>query len=64
MKKIITIATALALTAALAVPTSAATGGFDIGKAQKSINKATVEIVSKPDFNWSDWLSDLLARWL
>lgn len=62
MKKIITFVSALAIVAALAAPASAATGGFDIGKAQPSINKAVTEIVSKPSFNWNTWLNNLLAR--
>ena len=57
MKKFITT---IAIVMALATPASAATIGFDVSKALPSINKAVSEIVSKPSFNWSAWLSNLL----
>ena len=63
MKKIITFVSALAIVSALAVPASAATFSFDIGKAQNSINKAVSEMVNKPTFDWSAWLNNLLARY-
>lgn len=63
MKKIITFVSALAIVAALAAPASAATGGFDIGKAQSSINKAATQIVSKPSFSWDSWLARILEGW-
>lgn len=62
MKKIIAFVSAVAIMAALAVPASAATIGFDINKARPSINNAVTEIVSKPDFDWSAWLNNLLSR--
>lgn len=63
MKKIIAIVSAVAIVVAMAVPVSAATGGFDISKAQPSINKAVTEIVSKPTFDWSAWLARIVEGW-
>ena len=63
MKKIIAFVIAALLVLAMVFPASAATISFDIGKAQPSINKAVTEIVSKPNFNWDSWLSQLLEGW-
>lgn len=62
MKKIIAFVIAALLVLSMVLPASAATGGFDIGKAQPSINNAVTEIVNKPTFDWSAWLNNLLAR--
>jgi hypothetical protein len=56
MKKLIAT---VAIVMALATPASAATIGFDIGKAQNSINKAVTQIVNAPSFDWSA----LLEAW-
>lgn len=63
MKKIIAIVSAVAIVVAMAVPASAATGGFDISKAQPSINKAITEIVTAPTFDWSAWLARIVEGW-
>ena len=63
MKKIIAFISAVAIVASLAIPASAAVGGFDISKAQPSINKAVTEIISKPSFSWNSWLNQILSRY-
>lgn len=60
MKKIIAFLSVVAIVSALAVPASAAVGGFDINKARPSINNAVTQIITAPGFNWSAWLSNLL----
>lgn len=63
----------MAIMAAMVVPASAASinldlnfnfkPSFDVNKAQPSINNAITEIISKPTFDWSSWLDNVLAQY-
>lgn len=63
----------MAIMAAMVIPASAASidldldfnfkPSFDVNKARPNINNSITEIVNKPTFDWSSWLSNVLAQY-